>query len=41
MAVEYAIKAMDPQRAADLIEHNINERWLLADLNFILLAKHL
>jgi ATP/maltotriose-dependent transcriptional regulator MalT len=41
LAVEYALKAMDPQRAADLIEHNINERWQLADLNFILLAKHL
>jgi LuxR family transcriptional regulator, maltose regulon positive regulatory protein len=41
MAVEYALKATDLQRAADLIERNINERWQFADLDFLLLAKRL
>jgi LuxR family transcriptional regulator, maltose regulon positive regulatory protein len=34
LAVEYALKAGSPDRAADLIEWHITERWQTADLEF-------
>lgn len=39
MAVEYALKATDLQRAADLVDLNLNDRWQYGDLDFLLLVK--
>ncbi len=41
LAVEYALKGQDPQRAADLIERHFIERWQKADLEFISLVNRL
>ncbi len=40
-AVEHAFKAQDAQRAADLIERHLTERWQKADLEFLSLVNHL
>jgi LuxR family transcriptional regulator, maltose regulon positive regulatory protein len=41
MGVEYALKAQDPQRAADLIERHITLRWQTVDWEFFLLINRL
>lgn len=41
LAVEYAFKAQDMSRAADLIELHITERWQTADLEFMLFVNRL
>jgi LuxR family transcriptional regulator, maltose regulon positive regulatory protein len=41
MAVEYALKAQDMSRAADLIELHITERWQTVDLEFMFFVNRL
>ena len=41
LAVEYALKAQDVQRAANLVERHFAERWQVADLDFLFLIKQL
>ncbi len=41
LAVEYALRAQDTQRAADLIERHITEQWQKADLEFLSLVNRL
>ncbi|MFM8320230.1 MAG: LuxR C-terminal-related transcriptional regulator [Chloroflexota bacterium] len=41
LAVEYALKAKDFARAADLVECHISERWQTVDMEFHLLINHL
>jgi LuxR family maltose regulon positive regulatory protein len=41
LAVEYALKAQDSQRAANLVEMHFAERWQVADLDFLFLIKQL
>ncbi len=41
LAVEYALKAEAPRRAADLIEQHITERWQTVDIEFFRLVNRL
>jgi LuxR family transcriptional regulator, maltose regulon positive regulatory protein len=41
LAVEFAIKAMDYEQAADLIERHITERWQTVDMEFFKLVHRL